>query len=118
MAKRLFKNSPDVNSSLGFFSDDFKTLFDLNFPFKTTLFNKNIHRISNFMTTWLLISRDNKIRLHKISYQTLITTTSQPIKSIAIDITRCLALAGPRPASPAQTFFCQHQSISQTPRKG
>jgi hypothetical protein len=60
-------NSTDVNTSLELFWNDFKTLFDLNFPTKTTRLNNNTHKINSFMTQRLLISRNNRIRLHKLS---------------------------------------------------
>ncbi len=60
-------NSTDVNTSLELFGNDFKTLFDLNFPTKTIRFNENTHKINSFMTQGLLTSRNNKIRLHKLS---------------------------------------------------
>ncbi len=60
-------NSPDVNSNLDLFWHKFRTLFNLNIPVKTTYFNKNIHKINNFMTKGLLISCNNKIHLDKIS---------------------------------------------------
>ena len=45
--------------------DSYKLLHDQYFPLTTCKFNKNIHRISDFMTTGLLTSRLNKIRLHR-----------------------------------------------------
>ncbi len=40
-------NSRDTNESLSNFWDDFKTLFDLNFPFKTVRTNRNSHKIND-----------------------------------------------------------------------
>jgi hypothetical protein len=60
-------NSTEANASLDLFWDDFKTIFDLNFPIKTVRLNKNTHKVNCFMTKGLLISRNNKLRLHKIS---------------------------------------------------
>ncbi len=60
-------NSRDVNTSLELFWSDFKTIFDLCFPIKIIRFNKNTHKINNFMTSGLLVSRNTKLRLHKIS---------------------------------------------------
>ncbi len=57
----------DVNEGVEKFWDDFKTLFDLNFPIKTVRINKNHHKVNNFMTNGLLISRTTKIKLHKIA---------------------------------------------------
>ena len=45
----------------------YSTLHDLHFPLTTSRFNKNIHKISNFMTTGLLISRNTKLKLHKVA---------------------------------------------------
>ena len=47
------------------FWDDFHTLFELYFPMKKMKFNKNKHKINNYMTKGLLISRNNKIILQK-----------------------------------------------------
>jgi hypothetical protein len=60
-------NSNDVNTSLDYFWGDFKTLFDISFPIKTIRFNRNIHKINKFMSNGLLISRNTKNRLHKLS---------------------------------------------------
>ena len=40
-------------------------LYLLHFPMKKVKFNKNIHKINNYMTQGLLISRKTKIELHK-----------------------------------------------------
>ena len=45
----------------------YSSLFDIHFPLTTTNFNRNIHKISNFMTKGLLISRKTKISLLKSS---------------------------------------------------
>ena len=42
-------------------------LHDQHFPLVTSRFNKNVHKISDFMTTGLLTSRTTKIRLHKLA---------------------------------------------------
>jgi hypothetical protein len=49
--------SNNVNDSYNKFWDDFKQIFDLCFPCVKTKFNKNLHKINNFMTRGLLISR-------------------------------------------------------------
>ena len=41
--------------------------YDLYFPLKKVKFNKNIHKIKNFMTKGLLISPENKLTLHKVA---------------------------------------------------
>ena len=48
--------------------DSYKLFHDQYFPLTTCKFNKNIHRISDFMTTGLLTSRLNKIRLHRTAF--------------------------------------------------
>ena len=45
----------------------YSELHDSNFPLTTAKFNKNIHKISDFMTMGLLISRTNKLKLHKVA---------------------------------------------------
>ena len=52
----------------------YKPLFYIHFPLTTTNFNRNIHKISNFMTKGLLISRKTKIHLLKSS---LISPTTE-----------------------------------------
>jgi hypothetical protein len=56
----------DVDACYNKFWDIYKTLYDLNFPLTTVRFNKNIQRISTFMTEGLLVSRRNKIKLLKM----------------------------------------------------
>jgi hypothetical protein len=57
----------DTNESFDEFWQTFQDLYVLHFPIKRTRFNKNVHRITNYMTAGLLISRSNKNKLHKIS---------------------------------------------------
>jgi hypothetical protein len=52
------------------FYDEFLTLFNLHFPILTKKFNKNYHKINDFMTIGLLTSRKNKLKLHKTSILT------------------------------------------------
>ena len=52
---------------LRFFWNDFITLFELHFPLKKVKLNKNVHKIHNFMTTGLFISRMTKNELYKRS---------------------------------------------------
>ena len=42
-------------------------LHDLHFPLTSSRFNKNIHQISDFMTPGLLVSRNNKLKLHRVA---------------------------------------------------
>ncbi len=42
------------------FEDKFKTLFGLYFHLVKTKFNRNLHKIENWMTNGLLISRAKK----------------------------------------------------------
>ena len=60
-------NSNDVDDSYNLFWDDFSLLFEQNFPTKSVKFNKNLHKIYNYMTPGLLVSRQTKIKLHKAS---------------------------------------------------
>ena len=62
-------NTRNVDDSYNLFWTDFKLLYDQNFPVKKTKFNKNLHKICNYMTQGLLVSRLSKIKLHKISIQ-------------------------------------------------
>ena len=57
----------NVDQGYDIFWDHYKTLHDLHFPLVTQKFNKNFHKIADFMTSGLLTSRRNKIRLHKIA---------------------------------------------------
>ena len=54
------------------FWDIYSTLHDLHFPLTTVKFNKNFHKISEFMTPGLLTSRRTKLTLH----QTAITSNT------------------------------------------
>jgi Reverse transcriptase (RNA-dependent DNA polymerase) len=57
----------DVNTCYDVFWTTFKTLYDLYIPLVTTRFNRNFHRISNFMTKGLMTSRRTKIGLLRVS---------------------------------------------------
>ena len=57
----------DVNVCYDKFWEKYTYLHDRNFPLTSSKFNRNLHRISDFMTTGLLISRKNKLNLHKIA---------------------------------------------------
>ncbi len=57
----------DVDGAFEEFWTTFSSLFDLYFPLKTEKFNKNNHKINKFKTNGLLISRNNKNKLHKLS---------------------------------------------------
>jgi hypothetical protein len=56
----------DVNESYDMFWADFKCLYDLHFPVVTIRFNKNYHKINEFMTNGLVTSRRTKNRLLQI----------------------------------------------------
>jgi hypothetical protein len=58
-------NSNEVNESYENFWSDFNVLYELHFPAKQIKFNKNVHKINGYMTKGLLISRKNKMALHK-----------------------------------------------------
>jgi len=55
----------DTDSAFDVFWEIFYPLLELYFPIKKAKFNKNFHKINNFMTEGLLISRITKIKLHK-----------------------------------------------------
>ena len=56
----------DPVASFNIFWDIFSTFFNLNFPLNTVPFNKNVHKINNFMTQGLLVSRLKKVELYKV----------------------------------------------------
>ena len=60
-------NSNQVDDCYDLFWDDFKSLFDLYLPITTKKLNKNLHKISDFMTGGLLVSRKRKLELHKLA---------------------------------------------------
>ena len=57
----------NVDNCYDEFWESYKLLHDQHFPLTSCKFNKNIHKISDFMTTGLLTSRRNKIKFHKIA---------------------------------------------------
>ena len=59
--------SQDVNISFDIFWTQFIELYNLCIPLKKTKFNRNLHKICNYMTQGLLVSRLNKISLLKKS---------------------------------------------------
>ena len=72
----------NVDDSYNLFWTDFKMLYDQNFPVKKTKFNKNLHKICNYMTQGLLVSRQSKIKLHKISIQSPNSSNIERYKKI------------------------------------
>ena len=60
-------NSQDTDDCYNKFWTLYSLLFDMHFPLTTTNFNRNVHRVSNFMTKGLLISRKTKLNLLKSS---------------------------------------------------
>jgi exonuclease III len=62
----------NTNESFEAFWNDFNTLFELHFPLTKTRLNRNIHKVNEFMTAGLLVSRKNKNTLHKKPYSTLL----------------------------------------------
>ena len=57
----------DVDTCYEKFWGHYSRLHDLHFPLTASKFNKNYHKISDFMTPGLLISRSTKLKLHKIA---------------------------------------------------
>ena len=60
-------STTDVNSCYDQFWKIYSDLHDLHFPLTSSRFNKNIHQISDFMTPGLLVSRTNKLKLHRVA---------------------------------------------------
>ena len=60
----------DVNVAFEEFWSTFKTLYDLYFPLTQSKFNRNIHKINDYLTKGLLISRNKKNLLHKTYIKT------------------------------------------------
>jgi hypothetical protein len=60
-------SSNNVDTGFGNFWEIFSTLYDLHFPLTKVKFNRNIHRINDFMTKGLLVSRKRKLELQKLS---------------------------------------------------
>jgi REP element-mobilizing transposase RayT len=56
-----------VDEAYSIFWNTYKACHDTNFPLKRSRFNKNFHKIQQFMTAGLLISRTTKNHLHKLS---------------------------------------------------
>jgi Reverse transcriptase (RNA-dependent DNA polymerase)/Endonuclease/Exonuclease/phosphatase family len=57
----------DSQTSYNRFHDTFFNLYDFFFPVKIVKFNRNKHKIEQWITNGLLISRKNKIKLYKTS---------------------------------------------------
>jgi hypothetical protein len=60
-------NTDNVDDCYSVFWDKFKSLYDIHFPVVTSRFNRNYHKMSDFMTPGLMVSRRKKIDLLKIS---------------------------------------------------
>jgi hypothetical protein len=60
-------NCNDVDQAYSEFWNCYKACHDTNFPLKRKRFNKNYHKLQQFMTAGLLISRSTKNKLHKLS---------------------------------------------------
>ena len=58
-------DSQQPEEAFNIFWDLFSTFFNLHFPIKKANFNRNFHKLNNFMTTGLLNSRRNKLELYK-----------------------------------------------------
>jgi hypothetical protein len=57
----------DAQISFNRFHDTFFNLYELFFPLKRVKFNRNIHKLEQWITNGLLISRKTKIKLYKLS---------------------------------------------------
>jgi hypothetical protein len=60
-------NKPSVDEAYEEFWKIYKETYNTKFPLKRVKFNKNIHKIQNFMTKGLMVSRNRKKILHKTS---------------------------------------------------
>ena len=58
-------NTNDVNLAFNHFWEDFSTLYNLHFPIKKFKFNKNYHKVNDYLTNGLLVSRKTKLELCK-----------------------------------------------------
>ena len=79
------REEPDAQSSYNAFSDIFNNLYTLQFPLKTTKFNRNIHCVEPWMSQALLISRTNKFKLASLSARmpsTLNQTTYKTYRNV------------------------------------
>ena len=56
----------DTQLAYNIFEENFNTLFKLYFPVVKLKFNRNIHKLENWMSKGLLTSRNEKNRLHKL----------------------------------------------------
>jgi hypothetical protein len=63
-------NKQTVDEAFDEFSNIFNDLYNINFPTMHFKFNKNIHKINDFMTTGLLISRQTKTAQNSCNQQT------------------------------------------------
>jgi hypothetical protein len=57
----------NINEAYDVFWNNYNTIFERSFPLRRVRFNKNIHKLQNFMTNGLLVSRNTKNVLHKTS---------------------------------------------------
>jgi hypothetical protein len=60
-------SSLDVDAAYGEFWNIYTDTHNKNFPLSRKRFNRNIHRRHQFMTAGLLVSRNTKNKLHKMS---------------------------------------------------
>ena len=60
----------DVNNAFEEFWSTFNTLYELYFPLTSSKFNRNVHKINDYLTKGLLISRNKKNVLHKLYLKT------------------------------------------------
>jgi hypothetical protein len=57
----------NINEAYDEFWSKYNAIFEQKFPLRRTRFNKNVHKLQNFMTNGLLVSRNTKNVLHKTS---------------------------------------------------
>ncbi len=57
----------NINEAYDVFWNNYNATFERRFPLRRVRFNRNIHKLQNFMTNGLLVSRNTKNVLHKTS---------------------------------------------------
>ena len=64
--QEIYNEQQDTQIAYDKFHDIFFNLFDAHFPEKSVRFNRNIHKVEQWMSKGLLISRNTKLKLYKL----------------------------------------------------
>ena len=64
--QEIYDEQHDTQIAYDKFHDIFFSLFNAHFPEKSVRFNRNIHKIEQWMSKGLLISRNTKLNLYKV----------------------------------------------------